>query len=285
MTGPLASVVIPAHDEAAVIDRCLDALLAGAAPGELEVVVAANACTDDTADRARVRPGVAVVELTEAGKIGALNAGDAVVSTFPRIYLDADAVLTTADARALAARLSRGDVLAAAPHVALVTDGVSSLVAWHYRAWAALPVTGEGYVGSGVYAVSREGHTRVAPFPDVIADDDYVRRSFAPAERASSDGTYEVRPPRTVRAYVARALRGRTGNVQLAASGIELAPQPGASGVRALLPLLRKPRTWPWVASFVALTTLVRLRLALAGGAVTGWNHDRSSRVAQGSSR
>lgn len=280
MSGPLASVVIPAHDEAAVIDRCLDALLEGASPGELEVVVAANACTDDTADRARRRPGVAVVELPEPGKIGALNAGDAAVSTFPRIYLDADAVMTTADARSLVALLDEGRALAAAPHVRLVTDGVSPVVAWHYRAWASLPVTREGYVGSGVYAVSRAGHARIAPFPDVIADDDYVRRSFSPSERASSDGTYEVRPPRTVRAYVARALRGRTGNVQLAASGIQLAPQPGVTGVRGLLPLMRSPRTWPWVGSFVALTALVRLRLALAGGAVTGWNHDRSSRVA-----
>ncbi len=279
MTVPLASVVIPAHDEAAVIDRCLDALMAGAAPGELEVVVAANACTDDTADRARCRPGVAVLELPEPGKIGALNAGDAAVTTFPRIYLDADTVLTTEDTRSLVRLLERGDALVAAPHVRLVTGGISRLVAWHYRAWASLPVTCEGYVGSGVYAVSRTGHARIAPFPDVIADDDYVRRSFAPGERASSEGTYEVRPPRTVRAYVSRALRGRTGNVQLAASGIHLAPQPGVTGVRGLLPLLRSPRTWPWVGSFVALTAVVRLRLALAGGAVTGWNHDRSSRV------
>lgn len=280
MTGTgTSSVVVPAHDEAAVIDRCLHALLAGAAPGELDVVVVANACTDDTAERAR-RHGVRVVELAEPGKIGALNAGDAAVSGFPRIYLDADAVLTTDAARSLVALLDQGRALAAAPHVRLVIDGVSPLVAWHYQAWASLPVTRDGYVGSGVYAVSQEGHRRIAPFPDVIADDDYVRRSFSPAERASSDGSYEVRPPRTVRAYVARALRGRTGNVQLAASGIRLVPQPGVSGVRALAPLLRSPRTWPWVGSFVALTTLVRLRLALAGGAVTGWNHDRSSRVA-----
>src|SRR5262245_50140774 len=33
------SVVIPAHDEEAVLGRCLDALLGGAAPGELDVVV------------------------------------------------------------------------------------------------------------------------------------------------------------------------------------------------------------------------------------------------------
>ncbi len=274
------SVIVPAHDEAEVIDRCLAALMADAEPGELEVVVAANACSDDTAERARRHRDVRVIELPEPGKIGAINAGDAAASSFPRIYLDADAVLSTRDARTLAAALRAGPALAGAPHVRLVTDGVSPVVAWHYRAWASLPVTREGYLGSGVYAVSEAGHARIAPFPDVIADDDYVRRSFAPGERTTSEGTYEVRPPRTVRSYVARALRGRTGNVQLAASGIALVPQPGVTGARALLPLLRSPRTWPWVGSFVALTVLVRLRLALAGGAVIGWNHDRSSRVA-----
>ena len=47
------SVVIPAHDEEAVVGRCLAALLDGARPGELDVVVVCNGCTDATADIAR----------------------------------------------------------------------------------------------------------------------------------------------------------------------------------------------------------------------------------------
>ena len=46
------SVVIPAHDEEAVIERCLGTLLADARAGEVEVVVVCNGCTDDTAARA-----------------------------------------------------------------------------------------------------------------------------------------------------------------------------------------------------------------------------------------
>jgi hypothetical protein len=41
---PIGFVVIPAHNEAAVIRRSLDALLAGFAPNELHVVVACNGC-------------------------------------------------------------------------------------------------------------------------------------------------------------------------------------------------------------------------------------------------
>ena len=61
MNAPLASVVIPAHNEEAVLGRCLRVLLAGSTPGELDVVVVANACTDRTAEIAR-EAGVRVVE-------------------------------------------------------------------------------------------------------------------------------------------------------------------------------------------------------------------------------
>src|SRR3954453_3171433 len=87
----LASVVIPAHDEASVIGRCLRALLAGAEPGELEVIVVCNGCHDDTAAVARAHaPDAVVLELPAPSKPAALNAGDAEATRFPRIYLDAD---------------------------------------------------------------------------------------------------------------------------------------------------------------------------------------------------
>ncbi len=65
----VTSIVIAAYNEAAVIGRCLDALLSGAAPGEFDVTVVANGCTDDTAEVA-ARAGVRVLDLSSPGKTG-----------------------------------------------------------------------------------------------------------------------------------------------------------------------------------------------------------------------
>ncbi|MDQ3485260.1 MAG: glycosyltransferase, partial [Actinomycetota bacterium] len=83
-----ASIAISAHDESGVIGRCLRSLLRHGAIDDVEVVVVANGCRDDTAERARDFadriPGLTVVELGPAGKIGALNVGDARARKFPR---------------------------------------------------------------------------------------------------------------------------------------------------------------------------------------------------------
>ena len=42
--GPVASVVIPAHNEAAVLGRLLDALATGLGGHALEIIVACNGC-------------------------------------------------------------------------------------------------------------------------------------------------------------------------------------------------------------------------------------------------
>ena len=85
MTDVDLSVIIPAHDEEAWIDRCLSALLAQEGEtGRVEVLVVANACRDNTAPvaesyapRAAARGwDLRVLNLAQGGKILALNAGD-----------------------------------------------------------------------------------------------------------------------------------------------------------------------------------------------------------------
>ncbi|GGK79553.1 hypothetical protein Sme01_21630 [Sphaerisporangium melleum] len=108
---PSASVIIPAHNEARVIGRLLTRLLAEAAPGEFDVVVVANGCDDDTAGVARGF-GVRVVETPVPSKREALRLGDQAASSHPRVYVDADVELGTADLRALRDALADDGVAA-----------------------------------------------------------------------------------------------------------------------------------------------------------------------------
>ncbi|MET8156568.1 glycosyltransferase [Sphaerisporangium sp. NPDC005289] len=97
---PSASVIIPAHNEARVIGRLLSRLLAEASKDEFDVVVVANGCDDDTASVARGF-GVRVVETPVPSKREALRLGDEAAAAHPRVYVDADIEMGTADLRAL----------------------------------------------------------------------------------------------------------------------------------------------------------------------------------------
>ncbi len=81
------SVIIPAHNEEAVIARCLSSLLEGAPSGtaeEVEVIVVCNGCDDHTAQVAReIAPRATVLEIPVASKVAALNAGDEEAAHFP----------------------------------------------------------------------------------------------------------------------------------------------------------------------------------------------------------
>ena len=102
---PAGSVIIPAHNEEASIGRCLSALLGSARPGEFEVIVVCNGCSDGTANAARAFGSmVRVVEIEVGSKIIALNLGNKAARFYPRLYLDADLELSTEAARALLLR-------------------------------------------------------------------------------------------------------------------------------------------------------------------------------------
>ncbi|PWW64099.1 glycosyltransferase [Actinokineospora spheciospongiae] len=213
MSG-VVSVVIPAHNEAGVLGRTLHALLSGAEPGELDVVVVANACTDGTADVARAF-GVRVIDTEVPGKVPALLLGDRSCAGFPRLYLDADVELSAASVRELAGCVDAG-ALACAPVPEYDLTGASALVTRFHRVLEHLMVARRGLAGTGAYMLAEQGHARIFPMPPVIADDGYVHRSFTAAEAAVAPGARSlVRPPRSAVATIRRRARVRRGNAEL----------------------------------------------------------------------
>lgn len=272
---PVAAVVIPAHDEAGVIGRCLSTLLSDAREGELEVAVVANGCTDDTAEIARgFAPPVTVVEIDVASKVAALNAGDAAVVSFPRIYLDADIEVDIQSVRRVAAALADEQAPTAAATARWELGASSVWVRAFYRAFLRLPYA-RTTVASGMYALSQRGRERFDAFPELTADDLFVRNLFSDDERLTVSGaSIVVRAPRDLRSLLAVRRRVYRGNAQYAASGWE-SQASKTFDLRTMLKVLLSDPVAAIV--YLAVNALAKLQVRSGAGAST-WERDESSR-------
>lgn len=263
------SVIIPAHDEAAVIGRTLDALLADALPGEFDVIVVANGCSDHTAALVRrIRPEVRVIEQGIGNKTVALNAGLDVAREGAVLMLDADVELTTAAARTLLATARAPGVDAAIGHMVPDFTGVSFLVRMFYAAWLLHPYF-DGGKFAAAYALSVAGRARLGRFPNVTADDEYLARLLSTSRTCSTQACFRVAPPRALAALLAVRTRSRRGTRALG-------PAVGG-GRRHLLRLFRRPSLWIPALVYGAVTMIARVRARLLSG--SRWERDLSSRA------
>ncbi|WP_246001646.1 glycosyltransferase family 2 protein [Allorhizocola rhizosphaerae] len=274
------SVIVAAYNEAAVIGRCLDSLLAGADPGDLEIIVVANGCTDETAAIASARPQVKVIELPVAGKASALNAGDAVASGFPRIYLDSDVVLTPGAALDLARALTPADgapaPLAVTPRRELNVKGRSVIVRGFYAINSRLPIFKDALFGRGVIAVSSAGRERFGAFPEQMADDLFLDSRFTSAEkREVKTVVSHVETPMRARDLLRVQTRVRAGNARLRAIDASTRPPARSSWLKDVL----LPRPWllPAAVAYLAVTLIAAHKAKRAEN--NHWERDESTRI------
>lgn len=192
------SVIIAARNEEAYLGACLDALLAQQATRQsCQVIVAANACDDRTVEIARsyddrfAQRGwhLTVLDLESGGKLGALNAAEAVAQGHGLVYLDADVICDPELLPELEQALATD-----APRYATGTIAVARAKSWVTRAyariWTRLPFVQQGAVGAGLFALNRAGRARWQAFPPIISDDTFVRLNFAPSERIEVPARY-----------------------------------------------------------------------------------------------
>jgi hypothetical protein len=272
--------VIPAHNEGRVIRRLLQQLINGADPGEMDIIVVANGCTDNTAEiAASFGPAVRVLTLPAASKHDALTAGDRAAAGFPRIYADADVELRVADVRALVAALHQPGILAAAPQRELVMTGRPWQVRWYYDVWTLLPGVQRGLWGRGVIAVNEAGNRRLAGLPALQADDLAASLMFESHETVLVPGARVIiHLPRTFAGLLSRRARVVTGAAQ-----IEREPGLDISGDRTRISDLaaivrRQPGMLPRVGYFLSVAVFARLRAtpARARGDYQTWLRDDS---------
>ena len=278
----MISVVVPAHNENSVIARTLSTWMNDLSSHDISVVVVCNGCTDDTANVARrFGPMARVIETPVAGKTHALNLGDQASSSFPRIYVDADVVISVDFLRTLASRLERGDVLAVAPTPEIDRKACPWLVRKYFDVRSKLPSSREGIGGSGVYALSEAGRRRFDEFPQVIADDTYVRLQFKPQERETMTTVKStVFPPRTIRQLIAVRTRAHAGTGEIARQFPELSVNRGETNNRALLELFKVPPLWPALLIYCLVNILARARAAVHSTQASVWLRDDTSRLA-----
>ena len=278
----MISVIIPAHNEERVIGRNLRRILGDFSPGEIEVIVVCNGCRDGTAQIARhAGSSVRVIETGVPSKARAWNLGDREARSFPRFYVDADVSLSAEAIRQVAALLDAGDALAAAPRLEVDCSGASWPVRAFYRVWVQLPYFHSGMIGSGVFALSREGRARFGEFPDLIADDDFVRLHFQPCERRTVKScSFVIFPPSRLSTLIGVKTRSRLGRMELALRFPERACMDQKSYLATMLRIVRYPSLWLCVPMFlyVVAVTWFRASRRLRRRDFAHWDRDDSSR-------
>lgn len=275
-TFPDGAVIIPAHNEAAVIARTLRPLSHLAESGAIEVIVACNGCSDTTATIARSFPGVKVLELAEPSKTASLNAADAICTRWPRLYLDADIEATTDAVAAVFEHLNSPDALSARPAFSYDTTGCSIVVKAYYRARARIPSLHEHLWGAGAYAVNAAGHQRFPLFPSATADDVYVDSLFSGREKAilATDPVI-VRTPASAKELLKTLRRVYQGKH-------ELSPGQGESnGLGNLLRSINGFQPALDAGVYGSLAILGKLQKGKSRTRNGGWDRDESSRGSQ----
>lgn len=274
-----ASVVIPAHNEEAVIGRVLDELASLVSSGSIEISVICNGCSDETESVARRYPGVRVFSTPLASKTEALNLGDRVATRFPRVYLDADVEISAAALMQIVRALEvDGGVIAAHPEYIYRTEHSSPLVKAYYRSRTRLLPGFYGHLwGAGCYALTAVARSRFEEFPRVVADDLWVDSLFDGTEKVAvtTAPPVQVFAPRDSRSLIRVLGRVNSGRREVE-SDVSL------SGASPKLTSSQLFKACHGVADLFDMLTYVGFslvgRVAATLQRADGWSRDDSSR-------
>lgn len=252
-------IIVPAHNEASVIKRTLDTLLRDAAPGEFEVLVVCNGCTDQTARIAEsVSRDITAIELAQPSKTLAINEGLRLTSSNSVLLLDADIEITAADARKMMEAAARPGKEVAIAHMDIDTEGADIFVRSFYKVWKEHPYLKHGKFAAAI-ALSASGITRIGSLPAVTADDTYLKRLFpADTVAVAEDVRFTARAPRTVSSLVKVRSRSYRGTRQLDSyiSKRKAGQSQAGSFARSIIFM---PSLWKEVPAYLAVTLLSRI--------------------------
>jgi glycosyltransferase involved in cell wall biosynthesis len=278
VTEHRTAIIIPAHNEESVIARTLTTLLQDAGPGEFDTTVVCNGCNDRTAEYIRRDfSSVNVIELNEASKTAAINAGLDSARDSNVLLLDADIEISTAAVRLLISAVAAPEIDAAIGRMRIDDERSSRSVRAFYRVWAKHPYLRNGKFAAAI-AISRDAIDRIGALPSVIADDTYLKRVISNSRTAVVDGvSFRVRVPRSLTALIRVRSRIYRGNRQL--DGILPRQESSATNQNRLLlqTVISKPALWPDFLCYVSIGIAARVVALLASDT---WQRDLTTREA-----
>lgn len=282
MSKQKISIIIPAHNESSVIAHCLQNLVQPSGKIEPEIIVVCNGCSDNTAEIVRsFGSSVRCIETAKASKINALNLGDKAGSYFPRFYLDADIRVTIDDIAKVAAEMEKRQALAAAPKMQMDLKRSSWAVRSYYDVWCNLPYCREGMIGAGVYALSEKGRSSFSEFPDIIADDRFVRALFREHERIRvEDAVSIISAPTSLKGLIKIKTRSRLGGYEFEKRFPELLGNEKKAYAAASGELLRQITMWHKTLVYLSINLLTRFRASYQSRkkGFSVWERDNTSR-------
>ncbi len=213
-----ASIIIAAFNEAKVIKNTLEKLCRRDALDAYNVIVVCNGCTDNTEVIVRNNfPKVTCHSLPYASKARAIHYAESLNPGFPRLYLDADISLTATDASSLIDKSNQN----ANPHLIIPrsqidTSKSSSLVKCFYRAWYQTPYVKKLGFGAGTYLINQAGRKRFEEWPELMADDGFIRSQFCVSEILIAEQQYvSVKTPKSIWSLIRTKTRSKLGNLEL----------------------------------------------------------------------
>jgi glycosyltransferase involved in cell wall biosynthesis len=278
MNDAPTAVIIPAHNEEAVIERTLTTLLRSAKPGEFLVYVVCNGCGDETAKRVRnTFPEVTVLELTEASKTVAINAGLRASRAARVLLLDADIELCTQDARSLTSALDDPAVDAAIGHMEIDDSDSCWAVKSFYRIWAHQPYLKDGKFAAAI-ALSRSVLDRIGELPKVTADDTYLRQMISKDHTVVLDQVrFRARVPKLAATLIRVRARVHRGNRELRRHLPDGSSPPAKRGWQFAGEISKRPALWLDVPCYLAIAVASRF---LAAKGPQSWERDLTTRNA-----
>lgn len=279
------SVIIPAYNEEALIVKTLTLLLDDNHLNSIELVVICNGCKDNTYIETlsfleknslllqQRNINFSVLEVDKASKTNALNIGVNNNQGAIKVLMDADITISGKDLNTLVAELKSNQLKAISPKINFSFEKSNFFVRQYYSV-ASLSFYNTNKRLSNVIALSESGVKQIFPLPEIIADDEYVRRQFLPTEVAvSKQCTLVFTCAKNLSSLLQVLTRVERGNVQLNSLKINSPISKAPKGYNKP-PLLCFPTFF-----FIKLFVKIRAKVQFMQGKIKQWERDESNRI------